>query len=74
MHIDLWIPDRITDKNGRAFQLMNTMCDLTQFLISRIVDEASSKNLETLFLEQIVLLFGMVAVVVFDADSIFLHF
>ena len=50
------------------------MCDLTQFFISIIMKEANSMNLGKLFMEQVVLSFGMVAVVVVDADSKFLHF
>ena len=53
---------------------MNCMCDLTQFVISIIVKDANSMNLGKLFMEQVVLSFGMVAVVVVDADSKFLHF
>ena len=73
MHVDLWMPGKLLDEEGRTLQLMNCMCDLTQFVISIIVKEANSMNLGKLFMEQVVLSFGMVAVVVVDADSKFLH-
>ena len=73
MHVDLYMPGNILDKECYTLQLMNCMCDLTQFIISIIVKEANSMNLGKLFMEQVVLSFGMVAVVVVDADSKFLH-
>ena len=48
------------------------MCDLTQFVVSILVSDATSENLAKLFMEQVVFTFGMVAVVVVDADSKFL--
>ena len=45
------------------------MCDLTQFVISTIVIEPDSASLAKTFMESVVLSFGMVAVVVVDADS-----
>ena len=74
MHVDLWMPGKLLEEEGRTLQLMNCMCDLTQFFIFIIVKEANSMNLGKLFMEQVVLSFGMVAVVVVDADSKFLHF
>ena len=72
MHVDLWMPGKLTTENGETLQLMNCMCDLTQFVISILVHEAISEILAKLFMEQVVLSFGMVAVVVVDADSKFL--
>ena len=61
------------DDGGQTLQLMNCMCDLTQFVISILVNDARSEVLAKLFMEQVVLSFGMVAVVVVDADSKFLN-
>ena len=72
MHVDLWSPGKLVDDDGKTLQLMNCMCDLTQFVISIIVDDARSEILAKLFMEQVVLSFGMVAVVVVDADGKFL--
>ena len=73
MHVDLWMPGKLVNESGKTLQLMNRMCDLTQFVISILVDDARSEILAKLFMEQVVLSFGMVAVVVVDADSKFLH-
>ena len=72
MHIDLWSPGKLVDDVGKTLQLMNCMCDLTQFVISIIADDTCSDILSKLFMEQVVLSIGMVAVVVVDADSKFL--
>ena len=72
MHVDLWMPGNLTTDNGETLQLMNCMCDLTQFVISILVQEARSENLAKLCMEQVVFSCGMVAVVVVDADSKFL--
>ena len=52
--------------------LMNAMCDLTQFVVSSIIENPTAESLAQLFMEDVVLTFGMVAVVVVDADSKFL--
>ena len=51
---------------------MNCMCDLTQFVVSILVSDATSENLAKLFMEQVVFTFGMVAIVVVNTDSKFL--
>ena len=48
------------------------MCDLTQFIISSIAKSTTAESLATLFMEEVVLSFGMVAILVVDADSRFL--
>ena len=72
MHVDLWMPGKLVNDQGETLQLMNCMCDLTQFVISILVKEAVAETLAKLFMEQVVLSFGMVAVIVVDADSKFL--
>ena len=48
------------------------MCDLTQFTISTLLPtKKSSALLAKLFMEQVVLTFGIVAVVVVDTESTF---
>ena len=51
---------------------MNCICDLTQFVIPIVVADPNAEILAKLFMEQVVLSFGMVAIVVVDADSKFL--
>ena len=69
MHDDLWMPGKITNEVGEILQLMNCMCDLTQFVISILVNDATYKMLAKIFMEHVVLSFEMVAVVVVDADN-----
>ena len=52
---------------------MNVMCDPTQFCItSLLLEKETFTLLATLFMENIILTFGIVAVVVVDVESIFL--
>ena len=51
---------------------MNAMCDPTQSVISSIVTDANAETLSKLFMEQVVLRFGIVAVIVVDAYTKFL--
>ena len=39
MHVDLWMPSKLTDTAGHTLHLMNAMCDLTQFTVSILVHE-----------------------------------
>ena len=73
LHVDLWMPGKYMDDAGQILQLMNCMCDLTQFVILVLANEAISENLAKLFMEQVFLFFGMVTVVDVDADRKFLH-
>ena len=47
------------------------MCDLTQFIISTITFDIKAETLAKLFMENVVLAYGMVAVVVVDDGSTF---
>ena len=47
------------------------MCDLTQFVVSSVTFDTKATVLAKLFMEDVILSFGMVAVVVVDADSRF---
>ena len=51
MHIDLWMPGKLINEDGNTLQLMNCMCDLTQFVISILVNDAVSEMLAKLFME-----------------------
>ena len=72
MHVELWIPGKLVHNDGKTLQLMTCMCKLTRFVISIMIDDARSEILAKLFMEQVVLSFGMVAVVIVYADSKFL--
>ena len=62
------MPGKLIDGKGQNLQLLNAMCDLTQLIVSILVTEATSEMLGTLFMEQVVFTFGMVTVIVVDAD------
>ena len=71
MHLDLWQPGRLLDENNDSVYLFNSMCDLTQFVISTIVKNPNSLELAKCFMEQVLLSYGMCSVVAVDADSKF---
>ena len=73
MNIDIWSPGHLVDKyySRITIQLMNSICELTQFLIFSAVRNIDAEVLAKAFMEDIALLFGITAVVVVDADSKF---
>ena len=73
MHVDLWMPGKLVDDTGNTLQLMNSICDLIQFVVFILVSDARAETLAKLFMEQVVFTFGMVVVIVVDADSEFLQ-
>lgn len=70
MHIDLWSPGE-TLIDGHKGYLLNAMCDLTQFVISSPTYEITAGYLAQLFTKDVILSFGMCAVIVIDAASSF---
>ena len=72
MHVDLWSPGTaVKDKQGRTGYLMNTLCDLTQFIISTPTFNITAVHLAKLFMENVFLTFGTCAVIVVDDGSNF---
>ena len=71
MHLDLWQPGNLLDKDGKTIYLLNCMCDLTQFVVSSIVKNPDAALLAKTFMEDVILTFGICAVVVVDSDSKF---
>ena len=68
MHVDIWSPRHLIDTNTDTIQLMNLMCDLTQFVISSIVHNINAEIFAKTFMEDISLSFGMTELIVLDAD------
>ena len=64
MNIDIWLPKKFLHNNEEVCHLINNMCDLTQVIILSITTDDTSESLAKLFMEEVVLSFGMVAVVV----------
>ena len=47
-HVDVWMPGKLFNEMGKTLQLMNCMCDLTQFFIFILVNEATFEILAKL--------------------------
>ena len=71
MHVNIWSPGHLLDTNKDTIQLMKSMCDLTQFVISSVVQNINAEIIAKTFMEEVDLSFGMKAVIVVDADSKF---
>jgi len=65
LHIDLWIPGHHTDPNG-YIALMNTMCDMSQFVVVVPVPNESSATLASFFMQHVLMKFGLCQLVVLD--------
>ena len=64
MHVNLWAPGTALSNNSSGHNLLNAMCDLTQFVVLTYTTETHAEHLAKLFIENVVLLFGMVAILV----------
>ena len=67
--VDLWAPGAMSDYKGRN-HLMRSMCDMTQF-VAIPTQFVTASHLTRLFMESVLLKFGLCAVIVVDADSKF---
>ena len=70
-HIDLWSPGCIENKEGAKGYLLNSMRDITQFVVSSVTSDISLTALAQLFMSDVVLTFSICSVVVIDNGSIF---
>ena len=71
MHIDIWCPVHILYSTGNKVHLTNSMCDLTQFVVSTPTYNITAENLAKIFIVEVFLNFGMYAVIVIDGGSNF---
>ena len=71
MHIDLWSPGEFINEDGKKGYLMNAVCDLTQFVVSVPTFDTTASTLSQLFMEHVLLSYGICAVVVVDDGSTF---
>ena len=69
MYLDIWSPENVLTDHKDGGHLLNCMRDLTQFIVSCILSETNTNALSKIFMTEVVLKFGMVAVVVVDIDS-----
>jgi hypothetical protein len=70
MHVDLWQPGKVCDKNGNNYCL-NSMCDLSQFVVSSVTKDITARGLADLYMAEVILKYGISAVIVIDDGSPF---
>ena len=68
--MDVWYPGTTTDENGNT-HVLNCMCDLTQFFILCPIKNTLAATIAKVFMEQVVLTFGVCAIIVVDDGSEF---
>ena len=56
LHVDLWMLGRFTDSNGNV-ALMNTMCDMYQFVVVVPVPDKTSATLADYFVQRVLMNF-----------------
>merc|ERR1712194_590939 len=71
MHVDLWSPCLIENSAGEKGYLLNSMCDITQFVVSSPTSDISAAAVAQLFMKDVVLSFGICSVVVIDDGGTF---
>ena len=55
MHVDIWSPGHLVDTYKDTIQLMNLMCELTQFFISSVLRNINTEILAKTFMEEFAL-------------------
>ena len=65
LYVDLWMPGHHTDPNG-YMALINTMCDMSQFVVVVPVPNNSSATLASFFMQHVIMKFGLCHLVVLD--------
>ena len=68
---DIWSPGDIISPTG-AKCLLNSMCDMTQFMVSVALAHVNSAELARVFMEGVLLKFGLCIVILVDDDSKFM--
>ena len=73
IYIDICSPGCLVDRDSASstIQLMNSMCNLTKFVIYYAVRNINAEFLAKTFMEDIAMFFGMTDMVVVDSDSKF---
>ena len=71
IHVDIWSPGATVNENEDKGYLMNSICDMTQFVVPSITYSIASASLAQLFMSEVILSFGMCSVVVINDGSTF---
>ena len=72
MHVDLWSPGATDDAEEGNIHLLNSMCDLSQLIISSITTSIEAHILAQIFISKVVMTFGICSVVVIDGGNPFI--
>ena len=70
LHADLWMAGYFTNSSGNV-DLMNVICDMTQFVIVVPVLNETASTLTEYFMQHILLKFGICHLVILNDDSPF---
>ena len=71
MYVDLWSPGVNEDMDVNKGYLMNSMYDITQFIVSSPTFDITAAHLAQFFCVDVIFSFGMCSVVVIDDGSSF---
>ncbi len=70
LHCDLWSPGTTISASGHT-HLLSAMCDLTQFVVSVLIQTTHAHDLARFLFQEILLKVGMCGLIVVDAGSTF---
>ena len=70
LHVDLWIPGHHIDEYGNM-ALMNSMCDMSQFVVVVPVLDDSSATLASYFMQHVIMKLDLYHLVVLDTGTPF---
>jgi hypothetical protein len=70
LHVDLWAPGDIANYRGETY-LMNSMCDLTGFVLINATNNITAHDLARLLVQEVLLKVGFCGLIVVDDGSTF---
>lgn len=68
--VDIWLPGDIKNINGQK-ALLNAMCDMCQWVVSVAITSTEASYLACMFMEHVLLKFGLCLMIVIDDDNEF---
>ena len=71
MHAEMCSPGSSLHGNKSGCHILNTICDLIQLVISSVKTSPMAEQIATLSMEDFVLSYGMISVLVVDVNSQF---
>ena len=70
LYVDFWMPGKFTDSKGNT-ALINSMCDMSQFVVIEPVPDKSSTTLADHFFQHVLMKFCLCYLVVLDDGNLF---